>query len=79
MFIERKQQMRFAVFFIIIGFGPLIMPALPCAGLVPVIYRRELDKHTPGEKNCKSKLNSSKFNFILNAETATKKLDNNRE
>ena len=42
MFIEIKQQMRFAVFFIINGLWPLIMPALPCAGLVPVIYRREL-------------------------------------
>ena len=42
MFIEIKQQMRFAVFFIINALWPLIMPALPCAGLVPVIYRREL-------------------------------------
>jgi len=41
MFIEIKQQMRFAIFFIIKGLWPLIMPAPPCAGLVLVIYRRE--------------------------------------
>jgi len=32
MFIERKQQMRLAVFFIINDLGSLIMPAHPCAG-----------------------------------------------
>jgi len=41
MFIERKQQMRFAVFFIINALWSLIMPALPCAELIPVIYGRE--------------------------------------
>ena len=34
--------MRFAVIFISNGLRPLMMPAHPCAGPVPVIYRREL-------------------------------------
>ena len=45
MFIEGKQQMRFAVFFTINGLWPLIVPTHPCAESVPVIYRRELIRH----------------------------------
>jgi len=35
-------QYNFAVFFIIHGLWSLIMPVLPCVGLVPVIYKQEL-------------------------------------
>jgi len=62
MFIEIKQQMRFAVFFIINALWPLIMSALPCAGLVPVIHRREL---ISAELSVDSNGANKKHNLIL--------------
>ncbi len=58
--------MRWAVLFIINGLGSLILPARPCAGLVPVIYRRELIKNVELNQELAFTEFVQMFNQVLN-------------